>query len=217
MAQASKSDTAKKCILKALERQPNGIRYNKLFELVRKEVVSLSTFEKYLTELEKVDYAVERTPDPSDPRAKVIRANPEPTRRELIWLDGLKKIREIAQLPPRRYESWKAFEKAFQDSRKDLATRPQGGKYSPNVPGMRHRFLEELITEREPVFELVKIAHSMFIEMQKSPFDIYLRVVELKDGKERPIKGLEVLHCDEVLRLRRESAELADLKKKLSL
>jgi hypothetical protein len=218
MAQASKGNLAKELILKSIGPSPSGIRYNKLFEQVSGEVRSRATFERYLTELEQVDHSIKRIPDPDDPRAKRIVQIPESSRRKLILLQSVRKIEQVVSSHPRRYRSWEQFELAFQDWRKNPPTKvPRGA--SRTEEEMRLEFLHEVWSQREPIFELVRIAHSAFIEMEKSsikemyphsksPLDIYLRVTQERDSTGKPLRALEILHRDEVVRLRRGQGDL---------
>jgi len=194
MAQLPKSDIAKYCILRIVSQHQHGIRYNALFDQVKPDIGSRMTFEKYLTELEKIDHAIDRKPDPEDSRAKLIVANPETTRRKMILLDGLKKIQQIANISPRkpswgRYSGWKRFEKAFQEWKKDFQANTPRRRTPLAENELRHMYLREVVSQQEPIHQLVKTAHKMFIETFKdslrtshpdckSPLDIYIRVRE---------------------------------------
>jgi hypothetical protein len=122
MTQPSKEIVAKQLILQAIEHNAEdphsrGLRYYKLYDLVKEEIgeeqdgkntkASVHTFEKYLLELEKQDHSIRRDPDPKDSRAKIIVANPEVLRAQLIFLDGITRIRELTKMSPPTDHDWR--------------------------------------------------------------------------------------------------------------
>jgi hypothetical protein len=191
MTQASHRVLARKEILKALEVssiQGKGLGYNDLFKRVKRIVKSRPTFEKYLSDLLH-DHIIEKRRDPQDRRAVRIIANPETLRRQLIFLDGLTKIQEIAAAPTPSYIDWRKQEEAL-----------FRGKTQVSETEMNQLFSHPYIIHRDLVTKMVRTAYSMFIKIEepnlskfsgwKSPLDIYLRVVD---------SGIMILRRERVL------------------
>jgi hypothetical protein len=184
MTQASKETAVKHAILSALERNsishPNGMRYYDLYRDVKGDAGSIHTYEKYLKQLEEREHAIERGPDPTDSRAKLLKLVPISATRTLTFLESLKRIQEITAkgMTPISFKDWK----------EQREKNPPQGETPLNEDELHYQFACEFLnTTFHPVTELVKIAHSTYVKMMekklrqihpdaKNPLDIYLRV-----------------------------------------
>jgi HEPN domain-containing protein len=221
MVQPSQEKSVKEIILRILENYPDGIRSYDLLKKIRETLTKLSTktYEKYVAQLND-EQSLERIPDPTDHRAKLIRPIPEYSRRELRLLETGRRVREIIDsTPPRPWENLSGherFEAQFEEWTIHAKPRLEADLGKLTTEQLRLHFLEER-ARYDPAGDLVLAAYDLFIQNDqhmlkkypgKNPLDIFIGPTTESDAQGKPIRGIEILHRDEVDRLRRDSSSL---------
>jgi len=160
MAQASKAMEAKRRILLALQRHPHGLRYMALFQRVKQHIGSLSTFQKYLEEMERQDHSVRKESDRDDSRATIFVANPESLQSQLAFLDAYNQIKRLMEHPsfPIPHQEWERY----------LATAMRG-KSRLDAKEYEELWKHPYLLQKGKVDELVKISHELFFKMGRPP------------------------------------------------